>query len=413
MKGDYLFNQKGYLYDYLESKKLKIKEEIYGFDEDYILNVSEDDLVKALTSKYMLKPPVLKLDEKYQLEPKEIDVDVSRDPSRYISDRRRPFYIKGTLITVIIPFDGDEELFCYSPSPFIRLPMGRISKDNLIMEYKITSHNPELLKKMIDDEIQLVQNCLSIVKKDVDNFNNSLENYIRNLVKTRKEKLLKDRNLASSLDIPIRRRSDVSWTYSVTVKPKKISVELPKVKSEKFEPEPALAIEIYEEILKILENMILTMERSPKTFSKLKEEELRNFLLVILNANFEGEAMGEVFNYMGKTDILIRHKNSNVFIAECKFWRGEKAFLEAIDQLFRYVTWRDTKLAILIFNRDGNLKTILEKIPQLVKSHPFYKRTIKIDGETKFRYVLHVPNDRNREVILTIMVFDIPKEKTE
>jgi hypothetical protein len=116
---------------------------------------------------------------------------------------------------------------------------------------------------------------------------------------------------------------------------------------------------------------------------------------------------------MGRTDILIRYKNSNVFIAECKFWRGEKAFLETIDQLFRYVTWRDTKLAILIFNRDGNLKTILEKIPQLVKSHPFYKRTIKIDGETKFRYVLHVPNDPNREVILTIMVFDIPKEKMD
>lgn len=173
-------------------------------------------------------------------------------------------------------------------------------------------------------------------------------------------------------------------------------------------------MDIYEEILRILENMNLIMERSPKTFSKLKkEEELRDLFLAILNTSFEGEAMGEVFNYMGRTDILIRHENSNVFIAECKFWRGEKAFLETIDQLFRYVTWRDTKLAILIFNRDGNLKTILEKIPQLVEKHQLYKRTIKIDGETKFRYVFRFPNDPNREVILTIMVFDIPKEKTD
>jgi hypothetical protein len=153
------------------------------------------------------------------------------------------------------------------------------------------------------------------------------------------------------------------------------------------------------------------MERSHKTFSKLKEEELRDFLLVILNANFEGEAMSEVFNCRGKTDILIRYKNHNVFIAECKFWRGEKAFLGTINQLFRYVTWRDTKLAILIFNRGGNLKTILEKIPQLVQNHRLYKRQLKLDGETKFRYVFHIPNDPNREVILTIMVFDIPKEK--
>jgi len=64
----------------------------------------------------------------------------------------------------------------------------------------------------------------------------------------------------------------------------------------------------------------------------------------------------------------------------------------------------------LQFNRDGNLKTVLEKIPQLVKSHQLYKRTIKIDGEIKFRYVFHIPNDPNREVILTVMVFDIQKE---
>src|ERR1700738_805507 len=35
----------------------------------------------------------------------------------------------------------------------------------------------------------------------------------------------------------------------------------------------------------------------------------------------------------GKTDILIRKDGKNVFIAECKFWKGEKAFLETIDQI--------------------------------------------------------------------------------
>jgi hypothetical protein len=401
MGSEYLFCSRGLLINYLQARLREIEEEIYRFPEDYILNVSEDDLIKVLTGKYMLEPPVLKLDEKYQLPPGEKDA--------YGGLGRR---VKCTLITVVIPFEGDKSLFDYTPSQnYLEFPCGKINASELILEYEV--YNPEELKRRFTEDIQLIQRYLNFVKSDVDNFNNSLENYIRGLIKKRKEKILKNRELANSLEIPIRKRPDDPWTYSIPVKPKKINVELPKVQSEEFKPEPTLAMDIYEEILRILENMILTMERSPKTFSRLKEEELRDFFLVILNASFEGEAMGEVFNYMGRTDILIRYKNSNVFIAECKFWRGEKAFLETIDQLFRYVTWRDTKLAILIFNRDGNLKTILEKIPQLVERHQLYKRTIKIDGETKFRYVFRLPNDPNREVILTVMVFDIPKEKMD
>ena len=403
MGSEYLFCSRGLLINYLQARFREIEEEIYRFPEDYILNVSEDDLIKALTGKYILEPPALKLDEKYQLPPGEKDA--------YGGLGRR---VKCTLITVVIPFEGDRILFDYTPSRnYSEFPRGKIIGSELILEYEALVCNPETLKRMIEKDIQLIQDYLNFVKSDVDNFNNSLENYIRGLIKKRKEKILKNRELANSLGIPIRKRPDDPWTYSIPVKPKKINFELPKVQSEEFKPEPTLAMDIYEEILRILENMNLIMERSPKTFSRLKEEGLRDFFLVILNASFEGEAMGEVFNYMGRTDILIRYKNSNVFIAECKFWRGEKAFLETIDQLFRYVTWRDTKLAILIFNRDGNLKTILEKIPQLVERHQLYKRTIKIDGETKFRYVFRLPNDPNREVILTIMVFDIPKEKTD
>jgi len=408
MSKSYLFT--GDLSGYLEIKKSEIKEKIEGLSEEYILNVSEEDLVKSLEEKYILNPPILKIDEIYQLDPKDIDVEIAGEEQRLLYGRA---YIKGTLFTIIIPFEGDGGLFNYRPSSFFPVfPQGEIHRNELFLKYTIINHNRENLKRMIDHDIELIQSYLEHVKRDVDNFNNLLEDYIRNLITTRKEKFLKDRNLARSLEIPIKKRSDTPWTYSIPVKPKKISIELPEVKSEKFNPEPTLAIEIYEEILKLLESMALVMERSPRTFSKLKEEELRNFFLVILNSQFEGEAMGEVFNNEGKTDILIRHKNSNVFIAECKFWRGEKAFSETIDQLFKYVTWRDTKLAILIFNKKGNLKTILEKIPILVEKHTLYKRTIKIEGETKFIYVFHVPNDPNREAILTVMVFDIPKEKS-
>ena len=40
----------------------------------------------------------------------------------------------------------------------------------------------------------------------------------------------------------------------------------------------------------------------------------------------EGQATGETFNAAGKTDILLRIDGKNVFIGECKFWKGPKAF---------------------------------------------------------------------------------------
>ena len=63
-------------------------------------------------------------------------------------------------------------------------------------------------------------------------------------------------------------------------------------------------------------------------------------------------ATGETFNYGGKTDILIRYQGNNIFIGECKFWKGPKSYLETIDQILRYVTWRDTKVAIFVFCKD-------------------------------------------------------------
>jgi hypothetical protein len=74
----------------------------------------------------------------------------------------------------------------------------------------------------------------------------------------------------------------------------------------------------------------------------------------------------------------------------------------------RRATWRDTKTAILLFNRGKNFSAVLENIPQAIKSHGCYKRDIETKGETEFRYIFHQPDDPNRELILTIMAFNVP-----
>jgi len=99
-----------------------------------------------------------------------------------------------------------------------------------------------------------------------------------------------------------------------------------------------------------MQNMVTVIERSPSAFKNMQEEDIRQHFLVQLNGQYEGQATGETFNLEGKTDILIRVEGKNIFIAECKFWKGPESLKKAIDQLLDYTTWRDTKTAIVVFN---------------------------------------------------------------
>lgn len=149
------------------------------------------------------------------------------------------------------------------------------------------------------------------------------------------------------------------------------------------------------------------MERSPVP-KPMDEETLRQHFLVQLNAQFEGKATGETFNMGGKTDILLREGDRNVFIAEYRFWKGPRPS-EAIDQLLGYATWRDSKTAILVFNRGVETSTVLSGIDGVAKGHGNFKRTANWPCESGLRYVFHSNGDKNRELTLTVLVFHVPK----
>lgn len=72
------------------------------------------------------------------------------------------------------------------------------------------------------------------------------------------------------------------------------------------------------------------------------------------------------------------------------------------------MSWRDTKAAVIIFNRKANFSDVLKKIAEIAPKHKHYKRTLGKPDESSFRYVFHQPNDRNREIIVTVMAFDVP-----
>jgi hypothetical protein len=73
-----------------------------------------------------------------------------------------------------------------------------------------------------------------------------------------------------------------------------------------------------------------------------------------------------------------------------------------------YLGWRDTKAAVIVFNRNKGFSAVLDQIRLGARAHPLYKSGPAEESETRFRYVFRQKDDPAREVILTALAFDVP-----
>lgn len=217
----------------------------------------------------------------------------------------------------------------------------------------------------------------------------------------RKEVLDQTDKISAGLTIPIRRAA--SAPEIVPVKPRRAVVATAQAGAARA-GEPELAHAVYEQIVETIRTVGNTAERLPATAAKFHEEEWRDLLLFILNANFEGAVQGEAFNGTGKTDLLLRFKDKNAFIGECKFWSGAKAFGDAIDQLLSYTVWRDSKAALILFIRNKNASSVIEKADAAIRDHAcFITARPPAAPESRRDYLVRAKDDSERRISLAFL----------
>ena len=387
----------------------KMRGEVESLDPNRLLNTAPDDLRDYLAAKYRIEP-ILLLRDQWYADHRETPVDVRYDSNRWIDDKSRPVMVPGERFEVRVPFEGEAELFFSKADRFsLNPPRAGVEKNELVLRYESPADAPRDVRPMVDHTLGEIEQHIGWQRAMIDAHNNGLPAAAGQAIQQRRDRLLAQSQRAASLGIPIKRREDAPKTYAIPTNRRKAAPVLPPASTAPFTPEPIWAMEQYEQALRIMQDMALVMERSPDAFKTMDEEALRQHFLVQLNGQFEGKATGETFNMSGKTDILLREGERNVFIAECKFWKGPKAFGEAIDQLLGYATWRDGKTAILVFNRGTETSTVLAGIDATVKAHASFKRAVNWPHESGFRYVLHGVGDANRELVLTVLVFHVPK----
>lgn len=166
----------------------------------------------------------------------------------------------------------------------------------------------------------------------------------------------------------------------------------------------------YSDILNHIYVFGRNLEKLKQLHSKFDEEGFREYFLPYLNAiSSKHSATGETFNKIGKTDILIQDESGlNVFIAECKLWKGEGELLKAIDQLLdRYVTWRDEKVALIIFNKDmQGFSDLITKAKNKMQEHKQFNSFIGQRYDTSFSYTFKHSDDPKRIIQLELIIFN-------
>ena len=73
------------------------------------------------------------------------------------------------------------------------------------------------------------------------------------------------------------------------------------------------------------------------------------------------------------------------------------------------MTWRDTKTSIIKFVDRKNFTPIVEEATKTMAGHRLLVGQPRKEGETRFRYTLRHPDEAQRLIIMTMLLFHIPK----
>ncbi|WP_315085384.1 hypothetical protein [Bacteroides heparinolyticus] len=226
--------------------------------------------------------------------------------------------------------------------------------------------------------------------------------YKVNIADNAKKQLIVYRNKAYSIDVVEKDVNDFLEQYTSG------NAIDPKIETDLISGD--LSDEIYGKIISAISKFGKNMEKTPSTYCASSEEDFRNSFLSHLNSiSTSTVATGETYNSKGKTDILIQNTSGeNLFIAECKLWSGEQLLKDAINQLLeRYVTWRDTQLAIIVFNKTNKSFTeLITKAHSVFKLHSKYKRMEQGNDDTNKIFIFKHPIDDNKEVKLALLLFN-------
>lgn len=397
--------------EYVAWKLHNIESEIKNLDNLYIMNVNQEEYVNMLIAKHTVSFEVYYLTERLYLEGKQEKQEyVDEWPGLYGRSMIRTYTEYNFCLKY--KFTGDINVLrirpeCFSFSTLYNpIPIDVIG-DELLIRFSSRDIDTKAVQKQIGEikgnEFGNLDNQGG-AKWHINLLNERLPQEIKKIFERVKAEKEREHRVLIELGV-------VNLPSAV--------IEVPVIK--KIVPTPSLIEDkkvayhindgIYKDILKHIYSLCKEYERHESIYKGKHEEELRDLIVPSLNSVFIGtNSSAETFNRKGKTDIITKAPDdSNVFIAECKVWRGEKLFSEAIDQLLGYVTWRDTRTALILFVKNSGIIDVIEKAKSTITQHfccVGYKGQTE---ESSFSYIFHTKGDSQNRIVIELMIFHYPE----
>ncbi len=377
--------------------------------KDQFLISKDQEFVDHVVAKLKVEPLVLH-ENAATMSQNETRVDVSGDFRRvFMPGHSGPFHIPGTCVDIDIPFTGEEWIFRYRTNTWSSVfPQAEVRPGHLRLSIS-RPHDVDSaeFKSIYERELSLIRKYVGYSHNQVVTYNENLTNLVQQSVNLRRDRIGRHDNIAALLDIPL-----ATQLGAPSIEPVKVEIRpppaLPKVPKSGLAPEPGITDETYEHILKFIRHQGRTFEQTPRTFAVHGEEDLRNIILAQLNGHFLGDAAGEAFRGNGKTDICIEQENRAAFVGECKLWTGAAGLTAAMDQLLGYLTWRDSKAALIMFNvKNKNFTNILRVLPTALHAHPLFLRELACSEAGEWRVQMRSAENEGRRVTVQAFVFNL------
>lgn len=267
--------------------------------------------------------------------------------------------------------------------------------------------SPQSAKQALEEYERMVSQLVARKNAEIESNNQSLKRQLIEVITQYKSKLKAQTDIIDQLSeiIPLTKRENPLSPVIPLAKKEQVIINPPRPRIATY---PKIQPKILNSIIDVIVKGGLTFEAAPETFLKLDEEDLRNILISFLNGNFELFATAEAFNKLGKTDISLRYSGDNLFVAECKFWRAPGLYSATIDQLFRYLTWRENIGVLITFVKEKDLTAIIGKAKEATSSHAtFINDSMKDRSDSYFVSCHRFPEDKEKTVEVHHLVFTI------
>lgn len=317
-------------------------------------------------------------------------------------------------ITVTIPFEGNYKLFYCVPliRTFVNLDKNVvIDKSSIKACITLTEFDETAYFSEVNKIIREMSRNLPGIHSATNSWNDRLESLIKLSLEDRKGVVSKKLDFMEKIGLKVNPKS-TEYLVPNTITKKVIPIPATETcKTVAKEKIPILQQEIYADIREVLYNVGKAIERKPSIYKDKHEEDLRDIFLLFLETRYEATSgVGEAFNKKGKTDILLKYANdgTNLFVAECKFWSGQKKLIEAIDQLLGYLTHRDSKTALIFFVNQKEMTNVVNTIKTEITKHSNFSKHIRDTYEHSINYEFTLPDDSNKKIQVEVMLFHFP-----